>query len=656
MIAAHIYQRGAMLWWRRRLPCQFPHFKPIMIRLSLKTGCGREAKRRAAVLEAASHEVTTMINVKLNPGITPKQMRKLAHLAYKTALDRNIAKQMATPQFENAHLESNLLNARYFSLMTHTDGLPTLSDDFFDGLWPTGASASEICGLAELIKRYGETPPINPSMLKAYLREVGVPDNLTNAANVLKIVAAAYSKACIDASAALNAPMPEGAVDPLPRAFHDLFSKPAEPVVVAQPSQMQPSPSPSPSSSPQPPPPPQPINDGKIDATISQVADAAILAKVKDGTWRIDRRRDVEASLALFKLANGDLLMSEIQQHHLNAMFALFSEMPTIYGHHKGDREGGMPAILARGKVLAQQWRDDPIKCEENNVPSVGFGPATHNKHKTWIRQIFIWAKGNNYIVPALDFDDIKSRRDKRRKNAKRPVWSKEDLKTLISGPIWTGAKSLASRFRPGSMIVHDGSYWGPLIIVSTGMRSSEAIGMSLAEVYENAPIPYFHLKATAYRKLKNDASSRKIPICQQLIDLGFIDYVRAMRDNSQKLLFPEFYNPEQSMGFDKIFLAKCFSRLRDHHFPRAQTDSVDKRADVHSIRHRVGSELRDAEFMSELRIYFMGHEQSGTTQTIYEDDPEPHLLLPLANHLGTLFEMPAKMPLNLRPSFGENT
>jgi len=50
------------------------------------------------------------------------------------------------------------------------------------------------------------------------------------------------------------------------------------------------------------------------------LAKTALAKRIEEGTWRPDRRRDVEAALALFIAANGDVRINEICQTHLIAM------------------------------------------------------------------------------------------------------------------------------------------------------------------------------------------------------------------------------------------------------------------------------------------------------------------------------------------------
>ena len=116
-----------------------------------------------------------------------------------------------------------------------------------------------------------------------------------------------------------------------------------------------------------------------------------------------------------------------------------------------------------------------------------------------------------------------------------------------------------------------------------------------LADIFEDAPIPYVHFRDNAYRQLKNDQSDRKVPISPALIRLGFLDHVRAMRELGHELLFPEFYNPKASMSFDHIFYDKVFEPLRKFHFPNGTSQKRGRKdVDVHSIRTRVASFWRD--------------------------------------------------------------
>lgn len=96
----------------------------------------------------------------------------------------------------------------------------------------------------------------------------------------------------------------------------------------------------------------------------------------------------MNAAVALFIAANGDLLSSQIRQHHVSAMTALFPRLPTRYGHVKSDIEGGIQAAILRGDGLRAKWAQNPVLAEREKPPTIGLSAVTHNKHLSWLNAL----------------------------------------------------------------------------------------------------------------------------------------------------------------------------------------------------------------------------------------------------------------------------
>ena len=228
----------------------------------------------------------------------------------------------------------------------------------------------------------------------------------------------------------------------------------------------------------------------------------------------------------------------------------------------------------------------------------VGIGQATINKHLTWVDAVLTHAAGDenddqgHRPAAPLSFETARvgvgKKTRKKRKRDKRASWTKQEVAKLLSAPVWTGAASVDDRLTPGSEIIHDAWYWLPLMLTLYGARSSELAGLALTDFYERDVIPYFQIDYTDNRSLKNAQSIRKLPIHPELIRLGFIDYVTALRDAGCTMLFPEIKSPG-SNSFASTFYKSIFVKWRTWAFSggtrwshRAGGASKDK--DVHSF------------------------------------------------------------------------
>jgi hypothetical protein len=651
-----IYRRGAIYWWRRNLSARPAELDPITIRISLKTACASLAKGRAAALELEWNVVESMVQPSLRPDLTRDNLSRVYHAAYRTQLDRIVIRQAATPMMEEGHAAANLIYAHYFTLLARCPAPPTPDQELLEHFLEEGLTPDEAQNLHMAIQMHRNSPPISHRHIGAYLAESGVYPNDTNKKAVARVVAAAYRNACLEGSALLGRPVPPGAVWPLPgnllgligveEPVHDRLSVP-----VAQESQPE-----AAISTTHPASPPSPAErretstagDGRIDLPISELAKRAIAHKTDSGDWRPERARDVKAAVALFTAANDDLRCSQMRQHHVSAMTALFPRLPTKYGHVKTDLDGGIAAALVRGDELRKEWQRDPALAERNRLPQVGLSAVTHNKHLTWLSSLVTFAEGHGYVIPEINPSKARAK-IKKTKGPKRPPWAVDDLHKLFQAPIWTGCAGLWERFSAGSEVFHDAAYWSPLLIATTLGRSDEPNGLMLADVFEDASIPYVWFRDNAYRKLKNGQSDRKIPISPTLIELGFLDHVRAMRRLGHDLLFPEMHG---NSGFDHEFYDKVFEPLRKAVFPNGSSAKRGRKdADVHSIRSRGLTLLRDLRYDPGLRQYLAGHVPDGETAASYEDDPEMEILAPLVAALGeNMLPEIKRSPLRLRP------
>jgi len=614
----------------------------------LRTSSAREAKARAAFLETEFGTVEAVIEKTLKMVMTQDDLKAVYHTAFKAALDRFIVKQASTPMFADTHVASNLVYARYFTLLTECLEPPEPDDNLRRQLQEKGLTEQDVDALFLTVALHRRIPAIGFNYISDYLRQSDVKPTDENLRNVGRIVASAYRNACLEASAAMGRPIPKDLVWPLPSGLEHMLgigpptAAKTDDVAAGLKGGLPPLPLPAHS------PGPRERQDGRIDAKISELADRAVEHRTQSGEWRQDRKRDVNAAVALFIAASGDLLCSEIRQHHASATTALFPRLPTRYGHVKSDIEGGIAAALERGDALRAEWKKDPAGAERRELPTVGLSTVTHNKHLTWLSALVTFAEGHGYVIPAMVPSKARAK-VKKVKGPKRPPWVVSDLHTLFQAPIWTGCAGLWKRFTPGDVIIHDGAYWSPLLIATTLGRSEEPNGLMLDDIFEDAPIPYIWFRDNLYRLLKNGQSDRKMPICPKLEGLGFLDFVRAMRRLGHDLAFPEMNG---NSGFDHEFYDKVFEPLRAYSFPQGSSAKVKRKdADVHSIRTRGISLLRDHGYDPGLRQYLAGHVPDGETAASYEEDPSMEILSPLVVALGeALLPDLSRHPLNLRP------
>ncbi|MGO0789171.1 tyrosine-type recombinase/integrase [Herbaspirillum seropedicae] len=140
--------------------------------------------------------------------------------------------------------------------------------------------------------------------------------------------------------------------------------------------------------------------------------------------------------------------------------------------------------------------------------------------------------------------------------------------------------------------------FWGPLLGIYTGMRISEATQIRCRDVIlaENG-VHFIHVYNS-----KTKGGIRKVPICDALINLGFLDYVEEVRDAGANRIFPH-----------RSFINGSYSkRLSEEHLKYLTLRKIKKPDDhksFHSYRVNVITQLANNGVSATLASRIVGHE-----------------------------------------------
>lgn len=210
-----------------------------------------------------------------------------------------------------------------------------------------------------------------------------------------------------------------------------------------------------------------------------------------------------------------------------------------------------------------------------------------------------------------------------------RPPWTTKHLECLFRSPLFIGGGGAKRRLKTderGGRVYHDAAYFAPLLWYYHHACREEICGLEVADVVIDHAVPYFEIRDNLTRGRngemageKRAARRRELPIHPELIRLGFINYVNAVRAEGSTALFPELY----------LFDAK---RGGAHFYDRAWRYMVEwiadrvalpphkkgKIPDIHSIR-ALGSSFYEVDGVNEImRADIMGHARQGTNGKHY--------------------------------------
>lgn len=236
-----------------------------------------------------------------------------------------------------------------------------------------------------------------------------------------------------------------------------------------------------------------------------------------------------------------------------------------------------------------------------------------------------------------LDFSNVSlEKKKKHSQKNKRPAWKPEHMKCLFSAPVWTGGGGHLRRLdaNAGSDVYHDAAYWLPILLYYTHATLNEIAGLRADEVHIDDVVPNLVIQDNDIRAEdgieggeKNENRGRMIPLHEEILRLGFLDYVRAIRAEGHAALFPELYLNEARIGGHQ-FSNVAWRHMRAWiglHMTIPSNRFTGKLADMHSIRS-LGSSFYAVEDVPDLmRADVMGHARTGTNALHYSQREETH-------------------------------
>jgi len=126
-------------------------------------------------------------------------------------------------------------------------------------------------------------------------------------------------------------------------------------------------------------------------------------------------------------------------------------------------------------------------------------------------------------------------------------------------------------------------SFWIPLLLLYTGARSNEVCMLRCDDIesFDNIHAIRFRNRPEYDQRTKNK-QDRQAPVHQHLIELGFLEFVKAQRLANKDRLFD---NLSPSRGKWNVNYGKDFNRTFKKKFLKGYSDDDLKEKDLHSFR-----------------------------------------------------------------------
>ena len=235
-------------------------------------------------------------------------------------------------------------------------------------------------------------------------------------------------------------------------------------------------------------------------------------------------------------------------------------------------------------RPVADYGKADVVKFKEGLLNS-GKSPTTINKYLQKLSLLFNWLVNHQEGV-VNHFAGLKLQRAKEVNS--RSGYSAEERRKYIG---WTKQQEPHRR-------------WIALLGLFTGARANEICQLYADDVQQVDGIWCLNIRSgRPDQKLKTANSARLVPLHRHLLQNGFIEFVKGRIGGR---LFPEL--PHRQDGYSHLW-GQWFSRHRP----------LDK--DFHSLRHTVGTALKDHGVPLQYAAAILGHTNGAISYDRYGGD-----------------------------------
>lgn len=218
----------------------------------------------------------------------------------------------------------------------------------------------------------------------------------------------------------------------------------------------------------------------------------------------------------------------------------------------------------------------------------------------TWVKTLLGYAHRELELIPKQPWQGMEIQVSKTQ--ARRP-WEDSELQQLFSQPLFT-----TYAIPPEKKSGRDAAYWVPLIALYSGARIGELAQLRTEDITTVGGVPLLRITNSGDgQRVKTEASNRSIPIHSELLRLGLLEYVQAIKDAGHDRLWPMLKADADRPG---LILSNWFGQYR------RSIGLTEKYPDFHSFRHLVRTRMSRAKIPDKVQDTITGHETQGSIGT----------------------------------------
>ena len=220
-------------------------------------------------------------------------------------------------------------------------------------------------------------------------------------------------------------------------------------------------------------------------------------------------------------------------QHSLVVAYSFFGEVSigSLTREHGRSLREILPKLI-KGKTQDDLNKQGIAGCITNDI-HLQISSVTANNHMNRLREFFRWSESMGYISRnPLPDDNIPA--PKVSKQAKRDPITDDQAKLIFGHSLFSEHKGTKTK-----KIQHASHFWLPLIAAYSGMRLGEISQLSVQNIRKIGEHWCFIVEQfTENQYLKTPNAVRAVPIHNELIRIGFIEFVNYIRANNGTRLF----------------------------------------------------------------------------------------------------------------------
>lgn len=361
--------------------------------------------------------------------------------------------------------------------------------------------------------------------------------------------------------------------------------------------------------------------------------------------WTTETARDAKALVRMLQsvLAEHGIEHSgQIEQYHIGLLRQHFNHIPTDWGRSSRMRVMSAPELRAKGQEMRRAAEASGTK------PKVGLAAATIRKHFGNLSHFLKHLKGHGFEIEEWTFEGLRPRKPKAgdiRQQQYKP--KPQDIVPIFASPIYRGSLDhlRGKRRKPGSQVFHDSLYYLPILFTYLGPRRKEFAGLSVDDIAKDEDGYVILLRTNGIRRLKTTQSKRLLPMPDELIRLGFLDYYQAIKGLGYEALFPDLFSDKTDNDpgdrFYDTFVPVMQGALGENMWARA----------IHALRHGMADTLKQAGVSREVIDDISGRLSEGSeTNTRYTNPAGLPLMREALKHYPLITAGIERKPLQLLP------